>query len=130
MKRVGLLVLVSAFACGGSGGSNAVTIDGLYQVTETVTSSTCLAIHVGTITTDTLTVTTSGTTATETISSVTGSCPGQIDGDHVTWSCTLGNAQGTATLQISATFTEAGVSGTFVLGGTCQVTESFSGARR
>lgn len=127
--RAGLLFVAMMAACGGSS-DGPVQIDGLYQVTETVTASTCSAIAVGAVTTDTLTVTTSGTTATETISSVTGSCPGQIAGNHVTWSCTLSNGQGTVTLQIAATFTGSGVSGTAVLGGSCQVTETFSGPRR
>lgn len=128
MRTLLLVVVVGLAACGGSDGP--VQIAGLYQVTETVTASTCSTIPVGTVTSDTLTVTTSGTTATETISSITGSCPGQIAGNHVTWSCTLSNGQGTVTLQIAATFTGSGVSGTAVLGGSCQVTETFSGPRR
>lgn len=127
--RAGLLfVAMVAMACGGSDGP--VQIDGLYQVTETVTASTCSTIRVGAMSTDTLTVTTSGTTATETISSITGSCSGPLDGNHVTWSCVLSNGQGTVTLQIAATFTGSSVSGTAVLGGSCQVTETFSGPRR
>lgn len=144
MKKSLLFGVALLAACGGSDGGApasappqvvappvvAAPIDGLYQVSETVTASSCPTIPVGSTNRDTLTVTTSGSTAIGTIASIGGSCPGQIDGDHVTWSCTVSTSQGSATLQISATFAGSGVSGTAVLGGSCQITETFSGARK
>ena len=77
-----------------------------------------------------MTVTTSGDTANLSISSLPGTCPGTINGDRATWSCQLTTSSGTVTLQVAATFTGSGVSGTVVLGGSCQVSENFTGTKQ
>lgn len=116
--------------CGSSTSSSSQSIAGLYNLQEQTTASTCPTEPVGKTGTDTLSVSTSGGQATETIASIPGSCTDPIDGDQVEWQCQITGPNGTVTLQISATFSGSGISGTAVIGGSCQVTLSFTGTRQ
>jgi hypothetical protein len=125
------MLFLTACGSGTGAGSSGSAVDGLYSIQETVTSSSCAADPVGKTGGDTISITSDGDTITESIDSITGSCAGSLNGDRATWSCQITTSSGAVvTLQIEATFSGNTISGTFVLGGSCQIEESFSGSRQ
>jgi len=115
-----------------SAGASDANVDGLYDLQEIVTYSTCHSPTAGSTGTDTMTVTVNDGTITEQIDAIGGSCSGPLDGNRATWSCDITNAQGQeATLQISATFNNGDVSGGIIIAGSgCQFAIQYTGKRQ
>lgn len=122
----GLVILGTICAC--SNGSPDV-IDGTYDITVTVTASTCSGIAANETATGTMTVDHGGSNLR--FAGITGTCSGGVaDGDHVDWNCETDNGS----LQVSGDFTQAGVTGeATVVGGddeNCSEQLSFAGSRQ